>query len=90
MGGLFGGGKKAPPPPPPPPIPEPKPPAPMPDVDAPQVISAKRKRLTEAAASSGRRSTILTAPSQGAGSPLGASGGFSSSASDYASKTLGG
>jgi len=54
IGGLFGGGRSRAPDPPPP-----KPVVPMPDFDDPAIAAARRKVLEQAAARSGRASTIL-------------------------------
>lgn len=72
MTALFGGSK--------PTQTAPKPPAPMPDDQSPAVLAAKRKKLAEMASSSGRASTILTAPP--GGSPLGADSTLAGGASD--------
>jgi hypothetical protein len=54
MGALFGGGPSAPKLPPPPPV------VPIPDLEDPAILAAKRKIQTEAAARSGRASTLLS------------------------------
>lgn len=70
MTGLFGGPK----------TPAVKPPAPMPDESDPAIMEAKRKRIASMMGSGGRRATILTDTSGGAG----AGGNI-----DYTKQTMG-
>ena len=53
MAGLFGGSKKES-------LPPPKPVTAMPDPEDPAILAAKRRERLEAAARSGRQSTILS------------------------------
>lgn len=82
MAKLFGGSAKAAP------APTVTPPAPMPDPESPDVAAAKRRKLLQDAQTSGRSSTILTAPGS-VGSPLGGASQVGG-ASDYSAGTLGG